>query len=150
MSPLYLCGLGCPPRNVSPFLPCIPCSIFTPHQIGCLHVGRVVRLVSYIVLSVRFSCPLPRISSGSPLLASVPRSGLSWLPWCHFCLFPVEVCVAALPASVISLYRHVFHPLSPAPFLRALCGLSSAPLLSPLVCPSVCLLLLVPQYPPMK
>ena len=109
--------------------------------------------VLYLVSSVSFSCPLPRIPSGSPLPASVPRSGVLRFPWCHFCLSPpAQVCVATLelPGGVISLRRLEFHSPSPAPFLRAVCGLSSAPLLPTFPYSSVCLRLRVPQYPPMK
>ena len=124
-------------------LPFSSTSDWLPSCWTCCVIG-----VLYLVSSVSFSCPLPRIPSGSPLPASVPRSGVSRLPWCHFCLSPpAQVCIVALDlvGGVISLCRRVFHFPSPAPFLRALCGLSSATLLPPVPCPSVCLLFLVRQ-----
>jgi len=56
-----------------------------------------------------------------------------------------QVCVEALglPDGVIPLRRSVIHSPSPIRFLRVLCGLSFAPLLPPLACPSVWLQLLV-------
>ena len=142
-SPLHQWGLGCPPRNIPPYHRFFPTPFLHVKLVASCWTCCCVIGALYLVSSVSFSCPTPSHPSGSPLLASVPRSGVSQLPWCHFCLSPpAQVCVAALdlPGGVIPLRRRVFHSPSDSRSSRTvwtlLCCPSSTASLSLRVAPA--------------